>query len=114
MEFKFTDEQFAKILDESRQEITESMIKGVKQHLTWSVKDVLTKELEPIVRKFCQEEIVPEVVESLAGSKSAIVAAVVAKSEEVGFVFAESLAKSVAKNLGEPYRQKAIFEALFR
>ena len=114
MQVQITDDQFAKLLSDSKDQFVEAALAEVKRRFQWSVGRVIDTELEPVVSKFIQTEIVPAVTERLAGSKSALIEATVNKADEIGLAFAEALVTELAATLGEGYKRRRLFETLFK
>lgn len=111
---QLSDEQLASILAEGKQQILDAVEEAIVEHLTWQARDEIAKELTPIIRTFMQEEIIPEVVELLAGQKSAILKQVVIQANEIGVIFVRSLVAQLTERLGQDYKRKQIFEAIFK
>ena len=110
----FTQEQMDQILAEGKDELVAAAVQAIRDRINWAAKDCIAAQIKPIVEKFVQEEIVPELVEQLVGQKSVILAGVVAQANDIGAAFVQALVDQVAKTLGDSYSRKKVFEALFK
>ncbi len=114
IQIRLTEEQLGKILEDGREEIIAAAVRSVKDRIQWSAKEIIADTVKPVVEKFVLEEIVPELTEHLIGQKSAILTNIVAQADEIGAMFVKALVTQVGKTLGEPYKRRALFEALFK
>lgn len=110
----FTDEEIKKILEDSQDEIRTRLIEGIKDHmvreLTWSINE----SLDDIVKKFFDEEIAPEVCETLIGQKGVILEAFVQRLNEAIKAVAEAIVQDATENLGTSYRRRNLMNALLQ
>ena len=100
------------LLVESRQQIADALTKSVAQSLQWQVQQEMGNQLRPIVTKFVNEEIAPELRDRLNGEKSAILEACTIEVKSVAVAVAQTLMGRIAKNLGDAYSAYKIIEAM--
>ena len=111
---QLSDEQLASILADGKQQILDAVQKEIIEQLTWVARNEMVKELKPVISSFLQKEIVPELVDMLAGQKSTILAEVVKQANEIGTTFAKGLVAQLAGVLGNDYKRKKLFEDMFK
>ena len=109
-----TDEQLGKILEDAKDQVIEASIQAVRDRISWSAKETISTQIKPVVEKFVQEEIVPELAELLVGQKSVILANIAAQANEIGEAFVKALFAKIAHNLGDDYKRRHVFEALLK
>ena len=87
------------------------MIERLLETHRWSITD----EIGVVVKEFVSKEIVPEVKKYLADQKGPIIEAALVGAAEIGTNLSKAIAERSAKNLtADSYQFRAVLEALFK
>ena len=111
-----TEEDLKEFLTENKAEIQaqvkQRLIDGLLANHSWTMRD----QIGTVVAEFMQTEIMPEVKTYLASEKSAILAAAIKASAEIGDMLSKQLVAQAAKNINEKSRYEfaRVTEALFK
>jgi len=110
-----TEDDLKQFLDENAKDIKAAvkvkMIERLMESHRWQISD----EIAAVVKEFVSKEIVPEVKKYLADQKGPILQAAIAGAAEVGDSLAKAVTERAAKNINaDSYQFRQVMEALFK
>lgn len=101
------------LLEEARSQIATAIVADAKNQLSWTVGRQLAEEIQPLVKQFVTEEIVPELQALLFEQKSVILEAAVQAAVLVGESVAKKLVTDAQNAMASNYQRTKIMEAIF-
>ena len=101
------------LLDESRGQVVAAIVEDAKGRLSWTVGNQIAEQVQPIVKQFVADEILPELRVQLLEQKAVIVEAAAQAAVVIGESVAKALVAQAVSNATDSYKRGKIMDAIF-
>lgn len=101
------------LLDEGREQIVSAIVADAKSRLSWTVGNQLAEAIQPVVKQFIADEIIPELRAQLLEQKGVIIEAAAQAAVAIGESVAKSLVSQAMSNANDSYKRGKIMDAIF-
>ena len=101
------------LLDEGREQIVAAIVSDAKQRLSWTVGSQLAEAIQPVIKQFIADEIIPELRAQLLEQKAVIVEAAAQAAVAIGESVAKTLVAQAMSNANDSYKRGKIMDAIF-
>jgi hypothetical protein len=111
---KLTPEQIESMLEAAKPSVIESLQKELTNSISWQVKEGAQTQIAAYVKKWVDENVLPEVEKTLIENKESLIGVGVKMAEVMTDELAKSFTEAVKETLSTSYRRSEVFKALLR
>lgn len=108
-----TEEDIKELLEAAKPSVIESLKKELSDGITYEAKAELGNQIRAHVKKWTQENIIPEITKSLIESKDGMISLGVKIGDAISEELVKGATASIKENMEQSYSRKQIFSALF-
>ena len=101
------------LLEESRGQVVAAIVDDAKRRLPWTIGNQIAEEVQPVVKQFVADEILPELRAQLLEQKAVIVEAAAQAAVAIGESVAKTLVAQAMSNANDSYKRGKIMDAIF-
>ena len=101
------------LLAESHGQVVAAIVADAKQRLSWTVGNQLAEQVQPIVKQFVADEILPELRGQLLEQKGVIIEAATQAAIVIGESVAKALVAQATSSANDSYKRGKIMDAIF-
>ena len=101
------------LLEESRGQVVAAIVDDAKRRLSWTIGNQIAEEVQPVVKQFVADEILPELRAQLLEQKAVIIEAAAQAAIAIGESVAKALVAQAISTTSDSYKRGKIMDAIF-
>lgn len=101
------------MLEEGRSQVVAAIVADARQRLSWTVGSQIAEQVQPVVKQFVADEIVPELRAQLLEQKGVILEAATQAAIAIGESVAKTLVQQALSTVNNSYTRGKILDAIF-